>query len=56
MTNFEMLRSLSIEEMAAFLAHERYNLVKPVFEAAGHGITEEACFFILLKWLKQEME
>jgi hypothetical protein len=51
-----MLQSLSAEQMADFLAHERYRLAAPVFEASGFGITEEACFIILLKWLKQEIE
>lgn len=56
MTNFEMLKELSLEEMAAFLAHERFNLAKPVFEAAGYGLTEETVYFVLLRWLKQETE
>lgn len=56
MTNFEMLKELSVEQMAAFLAHERFNLVKPVFECAGYGITEEAVYFVFLRWLNQEME
>ena len=56
MTNFEMLKDLTMEQMAAFLAHERFNLVKPIFEHFGYGITEEAVYFILLKWLNSEME
>ena len=56
MTNYEMLQSLSVEQMAYFLAHERYNLAKTVFEKFGYGITEETVYFVLLKWLNAEKE
>lgn len=55
MTNFEWLKNLSMEQMASFLAHERYRLVKPVFEKSGYGITEDLVYVILLKWLNDEM-
>lgn len=56
MTNYEMIKGLSVEQMAAFLAHERFSLAKHVFEYAGYGLTEEAVYFVLLRWLKKEME
>lgn len=56
MTNFEMLINLSKEQMAAFLARERFRLAKPIFDHFGYGITEETFYVILLKWLNQEVE
>ena len=47
MTNGDWLRSLTNEQIAAFLAHERWNLGKVVFETVGVGITEEFIFMHL---------
>ena len=32
MTNGDWFRSLTNEQIAAFIAHERWNMAKPVFE------------------------
>ena len=40
MTNGDWVRSLTNEQIAAFIDHERWNMAKPVFETFGHGITE----------------
>ena len=56
MTNGDLIRSLSNEQIAEFLAHERWNLGKVVFETIGFGITEEFIFINLLKWVNQECE
>ena len=56
MTNGDWLRSLTNEQIAAFLAHERWNLGKVVFETFGVGITEEFIFMNLLKWVNEECD
>ena len=56
MTNGDLIRSLTNEQLAWFLAHERWNLGKVVFETIGFGITEEFIFINLLKWVNQECE
>lgn len=56
MTNGDWVRSLTNEQIAAFLAHERWNLAKVVFESVGVGITEEFIFMHLLKWVNEEYE
>ena len=53
MTNGDWVRSLTNEQIAAFLAHERWNLAKVVFESVGVGITEEFIFVKLLKWVNE---
>ena len=56
MTNGDLVRSLTNEQIAAFLAHERWNLGKVVFETVGFGITDEFIFMNLLKWVNEECE
>ena len=56
MTNGDRFRSLTNEQIAAFIAHERWNMAKPVFEALGYGITEEFLLVKLLKWVNEECE
>ena len=56
MTNGDLIRSLTNEQLAGLLAHERWNLVKVVFETIGFGITEEFIFINLLKWVNEECE
>ena len=56
MTNGDLFRSLTNEQIAAFIAHERWNMAKPVFETIGYGITEEFLLVKLLKWVNEEYE
>ena len=56
MTNGDWFRSLTNEQIAEFIAHERLNMAKPVFETFGYGITEEFLFAKLLKWVNEECE
>lgn len=56
MTNGDLFRSLTNEQIAIFMAHERWNMAKPVFETFGYGITEEFIFTKLLKWVNEEYE
>lgn len=56
MTNGDWFRSLTNQQIAAFIAHERWNMASPVFETLGYGITEEFLFTKLLKWVNEECE
>lgn len=53
-TNADVIRSLSDEELAYFLAHETYRIGECIFEFLGYGITEEFVYALRLKWLKAE--
>ena len=53
MTNADIIRSMSDEQLAGLLAHEVYRIGQPVFEYLGYGITEEVAYVTRLKWLKQ---
>ena len=55
MTNLDLLRRLPAEQMAYFLAEQRWQCLKPVFEYIGVGITKEACYCMFLKWLREEV-
>ncbi len=55
MTNYEAIMKFSEEEMAVFLAHEAYRMVKPVFDLCGYGVCESFIYALRLKWLKSEV-
>lgn len=55
-TNADWVRSMSDEELASFLAHEKYRTAENVFKAIGFGITEEFLYFLWLRWLKKPAE
>lgn len=55
-TNFDCVRNMTIVELAEFLATERYNVVKPVFDFMGYGVCKDVIFAKLLVWLKSEVE
>ena len=52
----DVMREMSDEQLAAFLAHEAYRMAEPVFRSIGIGITEECLYILRLKWLKQPVE
>lgn len=54
MTNYEWLKSLSVEEMALFLACETTRLAKPVFDLSGYAIHPQIIYLRRLEWLKSE--
>ena len=56
MTNFEMLKLLSVEEMAMFLANETGRMAKPVFDLFGWGIHPQIIAQRRLEWLKSEVD
>lgn len=55
MTNYELLKSLTIEEMAAFLENETTRIAKPVFDLCGYGIHPQVIYARRLEWLKSEV-
>lgn len=55
-TNYDVIRNMTVEQLAEFLATERFNIVKPLFEKLGFGITKEAVYITLLAWLKSEVK
>ena len=56
MDNGDMMRSLTNEQLAEFLANERYNLLKPVFDYLGYGIEKQVVYLKLLSWMNQPFE
>ena len=56
MTNYELLRSLSIEEMAKFLESETTRMAQPVYDLCGYGIHPQIIYARRLEWLKSEVE
>ena len=56
MTNYEVLMSLTIEEMAKFLESETTRMAKPVFDLCGYGIHPQIIYQRRLEWLKSEAE
>lgn len=56
MTNADFVRSLDDEGLAEFIATERYNLARPIFERIGYGIEKQILYLKLLTWLKEEAE
>lgn len=56
MTNYEVLISLSIEEMAEFLESETTRIAKHVYDLVGYGIHPQVIYQRRLEWLKSEAE
>ena len=55
MTNFELLKSFTIEEMAIFLANESYRMAKPLYDIVGYGIHPQMIAARRLEWLESEV-
>lgn len=56
MTYYEAIKQLTVDEMAAFLAHEAFKTVKPIFDFTGFGIEEQFIWFLRKNWLESEVE
>ena len=56
MTNGDWIRSLSNEQIAMFLAVDRYMRLEKFFEYVGYGITREAMYLQNLKWVNEEFK
>lgn len=58
MTNHEMLKSLSIDDFALFLANERKRMTESALEIIGKEIPPEielACVIVIRTWLEAEV-
>lgn len=56
MTNGDLIRSASNEELAEFLADECFRLAKHVFDVCGYGIEKQVIYAKRLAWLNSEVE
>lgn len=53
MTNGDVIRRMSNEQLATFLANERTRLARSVFERIGFGIESQIVYLSLLRWLNE---
>lgn len=51
-TNGEIIRSMSNEELADFIAEQRFNMAKPVFDMVGFGLEKQVIYAVMLEWIK----
>lgn len=56
MTNGDLLRSMSNEQLAYFLAEEQARIAKPVFDYLGFGIETQVVYAMRLAWLNSEVD
>ena len=55
-TNADVIRSMSDEDLAWFLAKETTRIAKPVFDYCGMAVNEEVIFLSRLLWLQEPAE
>ena len=55
-TNAELIRRMSDEELAEFLAEEQYRIANVVFQACGIGLEKQVIYARRLDWLQQPAE
>ena len=56
MTNGDVIRSMTNEQLADFMADEAMRLAKPVFDYFGLGVEKQIVYLSRLTWLNQEIE
>lgn len=56
MTNGDVMRSMTNEQLADFMADEATRLAKPVFDYLGVGVEKQIAYLSRLTWLNQEIE
>lgn len=56
MTNGDLIRSASDEQLAEFMANDLFRIGKPIFDKIGYGIEMQAIYAKRLSWLKQEAD
>ena len=56
MTNGDVIRSMTNEQLADFMADEAMRLAKPVFDYFGFGVEKQIVYLSRLTWLNQEIE
>lgn len=55
-TNADLIRAMSDEELAELLAEETYRIAKPCFDAFDLGLEKQEIYVKRLDWLKQSAE
>ena len=56
MTNGDLIRNASDEQLAEFMANDLFRIGKPIFDRLGYGIEMQAIYVSRLSWLKQEID
>lgn len=56
MTNGDVIRSMTNEQLAGFMADESMSIAKSVFEYFGLGIEKQIVYLSRLTWLNQEIK
>lgn len=56
MTNGDVIRSMTNEQLADFMADEATRLAKSVFDYFGFGVEKQIVYLSRLTWLNQEIE
>ena len=55
-SNADIIRRMSDEELAEFLAEEQYRIASVVFQACGIGLEKQVIYARRLDWLRQTAE
>ena len=55
-SNADVIRRMSDEELAEFLAEEQYRIANVVFQACGIGLEKQVIYARRLDWLRQTVE
>lgn len=56
MTNGDVIRSMTNEQLADFMADEAMRLGKSFFDYFGFGVEKQIVYLSRLTWLNQEIE
>ena len=56
MTNADLIRAMTDEELAEMLTNETYRIAKPCFDAFGYELEKRVIYEKRLEWLKQPAE
>lgn len=54
MTNGDVIRSMTNEQLADFMADEAMRLARSVFDYFGFGVEKQIVYLSRLTWLNQE--
>lgn len=54
MTNGDLIRSMTNEQLAEFMADEAIRIAKSVFDYFGWGVEKQIVYLSRLTWLNQE--
>ena len=55
-TNADLIRAMTDEELAELLANETYRIAKHCFDAFGYGLEKQVIYAKRLEWLQQPAE